>query len=653
MLNQAQAAAVRHLSSPLLVLSGAGCGKTRVIVEKMLHIMATGFCPPEQLYAITFTNKAAKEMQQRLAQRYQHADLIHVSTFHALGLRLLKTEVKHTALHAGFSILDPSECIQVLQELVPKGLKKQVLYDIQWQISDWKNAGIKPTDVSSRNPLNQDIYRRYLSYMSSINAVDFDDLIAMSLWLLQGNEVVRQRWQNKVAYLLIDEYQDTNACQYQLIKQLTADNQALTCVGDDDQSIYGWRGARPENLQLLAADFATLKVVKLEQNYRSTSHILKAADAVVQHNPHPYMKTIWSNLGEGDLIDINCFDSVEEEAEHIATAIHYSIKQGHHQAADYGILYRSNRQARTIEQALRHHHIPYHISGGRSFFDYIEIKDIMAYLRLLTNPHDNTAFLRIINTPRRGIGMQTVKQIAQLANQSNRSFFQFIAQAKLSNHFEARTADKLQAFHHMINDFMHSQLPANQLIHRLISHIDYHNWVQHNTANQVAKSNKRKLITDFLRWVDAICQNNSTDLTDLVSQLTLQTDHNDDGSNGVALMTLHAAKGLEFKRVFMIGVEEGLLPHANSLEEAEDKNQALAEERRLMYVGMTRAQHKLTISYVNKRKRRQDYDRPIYGPSRFIEEIPEQFVMAPNSPAQKTKNKQHFAALKAQLNHNN
>ncbi|MCX7545281.1 ATP-dependent helicase [Marinicella gelatinilytica] len=653
MLNKHQAAAVRHLNTPLLVLSGAGCGKTRVIVEKMLHIVNSHFCQPDHLYAITFTNKAAKEMQQRLAKRYVQADLINISTFHALGLRLLKSEVKHTGLLPGFSILDPSECTQIIQELVPKGLKKNVVYDIQWQISDWKNAGLKPADATSNNPLNQDIYRRYLEYMQSINAVDFDDLIAMSLWLLQGNETVRKRWQNQVSYLLVDEYQDTNACQYQLIKQLTANNQGLTCVGDDDQSIYGWRGARPENLQLLANDFPTLEVVKLEQNYRSTSTILKAADAVVQHNPHPFKKTIWSDLGEGDLIDLSSHDSIEEEAEHIATAIHFSIQHNHHQAGDYGILYRSNRQARTIEQALRRFNIPYHISGGRSFFDYTEIKDLMAYLRLLTNPFDNAAFLRVINTPRRGIGMQTVKHIAHSAKLSNRSFFHFISQAKLDEHFEPRMAAKLHDFQRMIANFCQSKLTADVILSQLLNQTDYLNWVEHNTANQVAKVNKRKLITDFVRWVNAICKNKPTDLEELVSYLTLQTDSNDDDTQGVALMTLHAAKGLEFNQVFLIGIEEGLLPHSSSLEEAEDQSEALAEERRLMYVGMTRAQNKLTISYVKKRKSKHPTQQQTStGPSRFIDEIPAEFMMAPDNPAHKAKTKQNFAALKAQLNQN-
>lgn len=649
MLNKHQAEAVRHLRSPLLVLSGAGCGKTRVIVEKMQHIINTGYCPADKLYAITFTNKAAQEMRQRLARVQPQAELITISTFHALGLQLLKTEVTHTALQSGFSILDPSECNQVVQELVPKGLKKQLVYDIQWQISDWKNAGLKPDQVTSRNPLNQAIYHRYRRYMKSINAVDFDDLIAMPLWLLQDNGQVRARWQEKVAYLLIDEYQDTNACQYQLIKALTANNQGLTCVGDDDQSIYGWRGARPENLQLLADDFDQLKVIKLEQNYRSTGCILKAADAVVQNNPHPFTKTIWSDLGEGESIDLNSYDSIEEEAEHIATHINFALNQGHSLAGDFGILYRSNRQARTIEQALRRFNIPYHISGGRSFFDYSEIKDLMAYLRLLSNPLDNSAFLRVINTPRRGIGMQTVKQIAQLAKQSRRSFFQFIAHAKLSNHFEPRIAAKLQDFQSMMSAYMRLKLPADQIINRLINHIDYINWVQHSTTNQMAKINKRKLVTDFLRWVDAVCDNKHISIDDLVGYLSLQSDSGDDDKQGVALMTLHAAKGLEFNRVFLIGVEEGLLPHRNSLEEAEDKTTALAEERRLMYVGMTRAQSKLTISYVKKRKQHKDNERAIYGPSRFIDEIPEEFIMTPHSPAHKAKTKLNFARLKAQL----
>lgn len=649
MLNQHQDAAVRHLCSPLLVLSGAGCGKTRVIVEKMLHIVNSGFCDPENLYAITFTNKAAREMQQRLSQRYQQSSLIHISTFHALGLHLLKTEVKHTNLHSGFSILDPSECNRILQDLVPRGLKKQLVYELQWQISEWKNAGLKPADVYSQNPLNRAIYQRYIDYMNSINAVDFDDLIARSLWLLQDNESIQQRWQKKIAYLLVDEYQDTNACQYQLIKALTAHHRGLTCVGDDDQSIYGWRGARPENLALLADDFEDLTLIKLEQNYRSTATILKAADAVVQNNPHPFSKTIWSDLGEGELIDIRTFDSAQQEAEQIASDIQFALQNGHHSAGDYGILYRSNRQARLLEQALRRQQIPYHISGGRSFFDYTEIKDLMAYLRLLANPQDNTAFLRIINTPRRGLGMQTIKHIAERAGQTQKPFFAFISQTKLSHHFEARVAQKLQAFQQMMSGLMQSKQSAEKIFAQLINHIDYLNWAQHNTANQAAKITKRKLITDFMRWIDALCAHKHVSVDDLVGFLSLQNEPDENSKTGVALMTLHAAKGLEFEQVYMIGVEEGLLPHANCLEEADDKTAALAEERRLMYVGMTRAQSKLTLSYVTQRKQRHNQERITVGPSRFIAEIPEKFIMTADSATHKAKTKQNFAALKARL----
>jgi len=652
-LNSPQAEAVRSLDNPLLVLAGAGCGKTRVIIEKMIHIMQIKFCRPEQLYAITFTNKAAKEMQKRISKRLPNSEQICISTFHALGLQILKSETKHSGLRPGFSILDPGESSKIIQELVPRGIKKHLISELQWQISSWKNAGFRPSEISTTVPLNRDIYRQYLAYMNHINAVDFDDLIALSLWLLQDNPDVKARWQKKIAYLLVDEYQDTNACQYQLLKCLTDCGSHITCVGDDDQSIYGWRGAQPENLGLLAADFKNLQVIKLEQNYRSTETILKAANAVVQHNPHPFEKSIWSDLGSGELIAISSYDSIEEEAEQIATAIDFSTQHKHAQHTDFALLYRSNQQAKFIEQAFRKRNIPYHISGGRSFFDYAEIKDLMAYLRLLVNPRDNSAFLRVINTPKRGIGMHTIKRISQISKLRNLSFLQTCNQSDLSNQLDPKIAAKVRHFSDMITTLSRSRLPAETVLNQLLAQTDYINWIQHSANNQLAKINKTKLITDFVKWINAICNKQTTQLDDLINILSLQTNHDEEQQQGVALMTLHAAKGLEFKQVYLIGVEEGILPHSNSMDEADDPQQALEEERRLMYVGMTRAKSKLHISYVKKRKRKHPGQEKIAtGPSRFIKEIPAEFIQTANSPERKQKIKQNFAALRAQLNQN-
>ncbi len=651
MLNPPQAKAVRSLHKPLLVLAGAGCGKTRVIIEKMIHIINTKYCDPDQLYAITFTNKAAKEMQQRISKRLPNSEQIRISTFHALGLQILKSETKYTGLRSGFSILDPSESTKIIQELVPRGIKKHLIAELQWQISSWKNAGLRPAQVNTNVPLNRDIYQQYLNYMRHINAVDFDDLIAMSLWLLEDNDEVQTRWQQKIAYLLVDEYQDTNACQYQLLKRLTGCNPHITCVGDDDQSIYGWRGAQPENLGLLAVDFDNLQVIKLEQNYRSTETILKAANAVVQHNPHSFEKSIWSDLGNGELIELSHYDSIEDEAEQIAVAIDFRIQQKHAHYTDFALLYRSNQQAKYIEQAFRKRNIPYHISGGRSFFDYAEIKDLMAYLRLLVNPRDNSAFLRVINTPKRGIGMHTIKRISQLSKLRNLSFFQACSQNDLSSHIDPVIATKIHHFSEMINALSCSRSPAEHIVNQLLTQTDYINWVQHSANNQLAKINKTKLITDFVKWISAICNSQPTRLDDLINYLSLQTSQDEDQQQGVALMTLHAAKGLEFKQVYLIGVEEGILPHSNSMDEADNPQQALEEERRLMYVGMTRAKHKLHISYVKRRKRKHPSQEKIAtGPSRFLKEIPAEFVLTANSPEHKQKTKQNFAALRAELN---
>jgi len=656
-LNPQQQAAVEKTDQPLLVLAGAGCGKTRVITEKMAHLVNQGLCEPHRLFAITFTNKAAKEMKQRAMSMVSSGDQLNISTFHALGLRLMQQEIAHTGFMRGFSILDASECQKVIQELLPTGIKKELANQLQWQISGWKNKGWRPDQVETTVPMAAEVYQHYLDYMLSINAMDFDDLILQPLWLLMKQPEVLQRWRQHIGYLMVDEYQDTNTSQYQLVRQLMGQGSHLTCVGDDDQSIYGWRGAQIENLSLLQRDFPQLAVVKLEQNYRSSSTILNAANAVIKNNPHPFEKKIWSDLGEGELIHLTPYLSAEEEAEQVITDILFQRKVHHKNYQDYAILYRSNHQAKLMEQALRMNNVPYQMSGGRSFFDYAEIKDLMAYIRLLSNPKDNAAFLRVINTPKRGIGMQTVKQISQQAKRHNQTFFVACQNPDVLASLPTQAQQKIRDFVRIIKHHQQEKRSAEQVVASLVREIDYLNWVNLSANNKMAKINKSKLVRDFLKWIEAIGGKDHLAMEDLLNYLSLQTNQDDEeGEDAVRMMTLHAAKGLEFEHVYLIGVEEGILPHANSMAEADDENEAIEEERRLMYVGITRAMRQLKISYVKKRKRKfqPEDSEEVFGPSRFLDEIPEELLAgarqnAPSEAEQKENNRKNFAALKAML----
>ncbi len=657
MLNKPQQQAVELIDKPLLVLAGAGCGKTRVITEKMAHLVHQGFCRPEDVFAITFTNKAAKEMKARATHLVNGGEALNISTFHALGLRLLQHEINRTAYQLGFSILDASECQKILQELLPQGIKKEVSNQLQWQISGWKNAALRPSEVSSTVPMAVAIYQSYLDYMVSINAMDFDDLILQALWLLSEQPEVLNKWQQRIKYLMVDEYQDTNASQYLFLKKLMGSGSHLTCVGDDDQSIYGWRGAQAENLQLLQQDFLDLQVIKLEQNYRSTSTILDAANAVIQNNPHPFEKKIWSDLGLGEAIQILSYPNAETEAEQVVADISFNQKANHKNFNDFAILYRSNHQAKLLEQALRLNHLPYQMSGGRSFFDYSEIKDLMAYIRLLVNPRDNAAFLRVVNTPKRGIGMQTVQQVSALAKRKGSSFFVACCEDDALNSLSDHAQSKIKPFVQMMRQHQKMKDSAEVVVASLLKQVDYVNYVMHSANNKLAKTNKVKLVKDFIKWVNVLGKSQHLPIDELLNYLSLQTSQDDEQQeDAIRMMTLHAAKGLEFEHVYLVGVEEGILPHANSLADADEEDNAIEEERRLMYVGMTRAMQQLKISYVKKRKKRFPEEKmpSVGGPSRFIDEIPHELSsghprVKRSVDEQKATNKKNFAAIKALL----
>ena len=628
-LNPRQLQAVEHIDSPLLVLAGAGSGKTRVITEKLAWLHRSGRYLPEGLFAVTFTNKAAREMKSRAAKTLgaEAADRLNISTFHTLGLNMIRRELDVLGYRSGFSIFDADDTLNLIAELTRQDGKRNrgALLDIQYQISRWKTALMTVEAVLALGEPLAQVYAGYEKHLRAYNAFDFDDLIAKPLHLLQSDPLAMKRWRDRVGYLLVDEYQDTNNCQYELIKALVGDKSGLTVVGDDDQSIYTWRGARPENLLTLQSDYPNLAVIKLEQNYRSTNTILQAANALIANNSHLYEKRLWSELGSGELINVLDSDHEKHEAERIAGAIHLHQMVGKQKYGDYAILFRSNYQARELETALRELRIPYVLTGGTSFFDRSEIKDAMAYLRLLVNPLDDAAYLRIVNTPRRQIGPNTLEKLGRYASERNTSLLNASMELGLGQHLNEKSCAALRRFGQMIGDFrdrIESDAPA-AIIRDLFRELDFDAWLREQSKDEALARRRSENIEELVQWLERLSRKSeNSNLVEVVNRLCLlgMIDRDDDAQqDSVILMTLHSAKGLEFPFVYIAGVEEGLLPHQNSIED-----DGLEEERRLAYVGITRAQKELTLCYARQRKR--GGDMLDCEPSRFIGELPREFL---------------------------
>jgi len=631
-LNPQQRAAVKYIDGPLLVLAGAGSGKTGVITHKIAYLIRDCQISAGHITAVTFTNKAAREMKERVSSllgKDETRSLI-VSTFHNLGLRILRKEHKSLGYKSGFSIFDTTDTLSLL-----KGLYKQDnasnlddAEELRWRISKWKNDFILPEQALAEAEHDIDarfarFYVRYQRQLKAYNAFDFDDLILQPVLLFQQHNEALLRWQKRMHYLLVDEYQDTNASQYQLVKMLLGAHARLTAVGDDDQSVYSWRGARPENLDLLSKDYHRLKVIKLEQNYRSTSRILKCANQLISHNPHVFEKQLWSDLGYGEPVRVIECTSAEAEAERVTVEINTHKFQSRAKYSDYAVLYRSNSQARIFEKYLREMQIPYVVSGGTSFFERAEVKDIMAYLRLLANPDDDTAFLRIVNTPRREIGAATLERLSEYANQRDISLFEASFEMGLQEYLNERSLNRLQQFTHWINKHSDNAERGDpvKVARSLVLEIGYEDWLKDQSSELKVAERRMANVDELLDWLARLAKEEKGDnLGELLAHMALmdilERNQEEDKSDAVRLMTFHAAKGLEFPYVYMVGVEEECLPHRNSL-----KEDSLEEERRLAYVGLTRAQKELTITHAKHRRR---YGEDVEcEPSRFLYELPE------------------------------
>ncbi|MEZ2637165.1 DNA helicase Rep [Morganella morganii] len=633
-LNPGQQQAVEYVRGPCLVLAGAGSGKTRVITNKIAHLIRNTGYQPRQIAAVTFTNKAAREMKERVAQTLGRKETkgLMISTFHTLGLEIIKREYKALGMKSNFSLFDDQDQLALLKELTFDHLEedKDLLKQLISQISNWKNALLTPEQAkglarSEREHTFAECYRRYELHLSSCNVLDFDDLITKPTLLFARDEQVCERWQQRIRYLLVDEYQDTNTSQYQLVKLLVGKRANFTVVGDDDQSIYSWRGAQPKNLVQLSKDFPELQVIKLEQNYRSSGCILNAANILIANNPHVFEKQLFSNLGYGDPMKVITANNEDHEAERVVGELiaHHFINKTDYK--DYAILYRGNHQSRIFEKMLMQNRIPYRISGGTSFFSRPEIKDLLAYLRVLTNPEDDSAFLRIVNTPRRGIGPATIQKLGEWANTRDKSLYQASFDLGLGQTLSGQGLAALTNFTGWLAD-VEKLVEREPLIavRDLLHGLDYQSWLFETSASPKAAEMRMKNVDQLFSWMAEMLEgddlNEPMTLAQVVTRFTLR-DMMERGEEAeeldqVQLMTLHASKGLEFPYVFLVGMEEGILPHQSSIDEDN-----VDEERRLAYVGITRAQKSLFFTLCRERRQYGELIRP--EPSRFLYELPQ------------------------------
>lgn len=640
-LNKAQQEAVDYIQGPLLVLAGAGSGKTRVITNKIVKMVSSGYFLADKILAVTFTNKAASEMKERVALELSAnlANSIWISTFHSLGLEILKEEHQLVGLNRNFSLFDDNDTFKIVKDIVKEKYKalltekgeKTVVEDVIYKISIWKGQLLTPENLSHHD-IYACIYKDYRDYLYSCSAIDFDDLIFITTLLLRENEVIRNKWQDRFDYVMVDEYQDTNNTQYELLKLLVSQKRRFMVVGDDDQSIYSWRGANPENIKLLAKEFSDLKVVKLETNYRSCGNILHCANEVIAHNPHLFDKKLIAHLDNGPKVKIIICNNEQTELDSIVSVILKKRMLYKSNWNEFAILYRSNFQARQYENALIKANIPSVITGGTSFFSLAEIKDILCWCRFIINLKDDISLLRIINIPRRGIGAETISKLGQLAKEQKTCLFRALLSENFRKHLNTKQLDNLKDFLKTIDELRGLLLDGKHLTlaNSLLNIIKYKNYLLANNDKPEVADIKYKNALSLMETIEGmilgkgedggISFNKSVERITMREMMERQKDSNDEEVNAVQLMTLHAAKGLEFNYVFLVGLEEGTLPHKNSV----SSDFGIHEERRLCYVGITRAKQELFITCARKRQKGFDIQSKIL--SRFLSEFPKDAI---------------------------
>ena len=692
-MNLAQQEAVNFLHGPCLVLAGAGSGKTRVITHKIARLIETGMAA-KRIAAITFTNKAAAEMRERTKSLIgKPAKDVVVCTFHSLGVRMLRQDGTVMGLKPSFSIIDTDDVTSILKD-AGGTVDAATARAWQWTISGWKSAGLNAEQALAAAANDNErqaaiVMGHYQERLTAYQSVDFDDLISLPLKLLQNHSEVRHRWQAQMGHVLVDEYQDTNATQYEMLKLLvgeTADEARLTAVGDDDQSIYGWRGATLDNLRRLPVDFPALKVITLEQNYRSTSAILCAANNVIGPNPKLYPKNLWSDLGEGEPVRVIDADSEEHEAERAVARIQSLRAEGslaqegqqYREFKDFAVLYRANHQAKPFEKALRRANIPYKVSGGQSFFDRAEIRDLCAWFRLWANNNDDPAFVRAVTTPKRGIGHQTLGTLGVYAGQYKLSLFEALFSSSLGAALSGKALGSLHEFGRYVNDLQfrarHTDGAENARLFLAdwLKEIGYEKHLYGGEESEKLAAAKWSNVVEFCDWMALRCGGqvegvagadereikNLLEVSQTIALISTLSEREKD-QNVVTLSTLHASKGLEWPHVMLIGVNEGVLPFklkettgadGGVVRDEEAVNDDLAtrlqEERRLMYVGITRAQRSLAVSWTRRRKKGRELVAAL--PSRFIAEMALDQTTVKEDPREKLRALRAEFALKAQ-----
>ena len=635
-LNEQQAEAVKYIDTPLLVLAGAGSGKTMVITNKIAYLIQYYSISAHNIVAVTFTNKAAQEMKNRVGKLVQGkaSQGLTVATFHNLGLNIIRKEYKTLGYKSGFSIFNAQDVRSLIKDLIQQEVSsnEENIDIIQHTISNWKHDLIFPENAleEAKQPHEQlaaRVYEHYNLTLKACNSIDLDDLILQPIALFRENPAVLERWQKKIHYVLVDEYQDTNGAQYELIRKLVGIPGKLTVVGDDDQSIYAWRGARPENFVLLNKDYPSLRIIKLEQNYRSTGRILKIANTLIANNSHIFNKTLWSKLGMGDIIRVIRCRNDETECDRIATEILTHKLRNNTYWKDYAVLYRVNCQSRLLEIKLQRYQIPYHINKETALFASAEVKDIMAYLRLMVNQENNNAFLRIINIPRRKIGPATLKKLCDYANMHNLSLYSACQAIGLQEALTSKYVAKLRQFTDWMDSVSYRCQNAKDpiaIIREMIKDIDYKNWLMQTTTTpamvEKRMNNVNFLIDSLQQILDRVEEEDEcTTVENAITGLILceMNNQEEEDNDKVHLLTLHTSKGLEYLHIFIMGMEEELLPHRISL-----KDSHIEEERRLTYVGMTRAKKTLTMTIAEQRNQ---YGKIVNTtPSRFLDELPQQ-----------------------------
>ena len=664
-LNAQQKEAVTTLDGPVMILAGAGSGKTRVIIQRIAYLIQKKQVSPQQILAVTFTNKAAEEMRERLHEMLSGKQKgIHLSTFHALGVSLLRKSIHHLGYRSNFIIYDTRDQFSVIKTIMEdQDFDDSGLIDaksVHYEISQAKSTGAVPEDFldqqeSQQKQLVGKIFRHYQKTMKGCNAIDFDDILNLTLTLFEKQPEVMDTLTERFRYLMVDEYQDTNRIQYKLLRYLTKRHRNLCVVGDDDQSIYGWRGAEVKNILDFESDFPEVKFIRLEQNYRSTQKILTAANQVISENTQRMPKKLWSEKHDGDKLDWLLADTEAEELEAVTRKIRTKIMQQGRRYLDFSILYRSNFQSRLVEEALREAKIPYRMLGGTSFYDREEIRDALAYLKVIHNPNDEVSLHRIINTPRRGIGKTSLMKANEYCKETHLPLFKVMRGARKYEGIPKDSAFTMEMFTGIISNYQQrfSNERLGTVFKDLLDEIGYIRFLETQSGDVKVRErrvmNVLELLVSVRKYSDKFPEANLQSFLERVTLFTQSDNDPETKANQVSIMTLHSAKGLEFPFVFMVGMSEGVFPNNRAVEEGGED-----EERRLCYVGITRAQQELTFSMAKSRIR---YGESIkQEPSRFLLNINPELLAVPiigeaTEEVKKERSRKSRSAFFSQIKH--